>query len=130
MRAPTAQWLVAAVFEQDRYARSALRMLYETGFSLRQVGYIARHGELLEAAGALRAVDAPEHDLAGGLIGFGVPVPAARELSEQFDHGCSIITVLSPGQTPVVEHELYLAGAVDVSKWEVGALGRWRIDPD
>jgi hypothetical protein len=123
-----AQALVVAVFDEDRYARSAIRLLYETGFSRHQVGYVARHGELLEAVGTLRPVDVPEHDLVGGLVGFGVPVPAARELSAQFDDGCSIITVQIDAMNRVLEHELYLAGAMSVARWEVRVHDVWDRD--
>jgi hypothetical protein len=106
---------ISAVFDEDGRARLAVWLLGELGFGPRQVGYVARHGELLEATGTLSAVDVPEHDVVGGLITVGVPRWSARDLGGEFERGRSIVTVRLERTAPHVERAMLHAGAVSVT---------------
>jgi hypothetical protein len=118
MPATTTRPVLVAVFAEDRRARVVLHVLRDMGFMRHQLGYVARHGEVLEAAGSLTAVDVPEHDLTGGLICLGVPVAAARELAPHLERGHTIITV-QPSRVPqLAERELQRAGALLVRTWQ------------
>jgi hypothetical protein len=103
--------LLVGVFEEHCRAQAASRTLLALGFTPGQLGCIVRHGELLYATGTLTNVDAPEHDLTGGLIGLGLPVPQARAVALDFECGRTVVTV-QPGQwLEVAERALELAGA-------------------
>jgi hypothetical protein len=120
MTATSIRPVLVAIFEEDRRARAALHTLHEIGFTRYQLGYVARHGEALETAGTLAEVDAPEHDLAGGLICLGVPFHAALDIAGMLDHGHTIVAVQC-GQLWLAERELRLAGALIVRRWETSA---------
>lgn len=110
--------IVVAVFAEDRRARVALHSLHEVGLMRHQLGYVARHGEVLEATGSLEPVDVPEHDLAGGLICLGVPVAVARELALQLERGRTIVTVQLCQMPQSAERALERAGPLLIWKWE------------
>ena len=109
--------VLVGVFDEYQRAHEAVRALQGIGFGRHQLGYVSRRGEVLEAAGALAAVDAPEHDLAGGLIMQGVPVAEARSLWLELEGGRTIVMVQSPGGAEPAGHVLELAGAASVQTW-------------
>jgi hypothetical protein len=112
MDATTRARVVVGVFQVGKQARAALRDLRETGFSDHQVGLALRHGELMETAGMLEPVDAPEHDLLGGLIGMGVPVAPARVCVHELERGRAIVAVQPHERLPDAARVLHAAGAV------------------
>jgi hypothetical protein len=117
MSSPTERPVLVGVFEEHRRAENALRMLGEMGFLPHQLGFIVRRGELLQAEGALTAVDAPEHDLPGGLIALGVPLAQARGLALEFERGRAVVTVQPERLVKAAERVLELAGAQSVLAW-------------
>jgi DNA-binding CsgD family transcriptional regulator len=106
--------VLVAVFERDSRALVAVRLLREVGLAPHQIGHIFRHGEVLEAGGALVAVDVPEHDLTGGLIGMGVPVGHARELGLQLERGRAIVTAQPERGPHLARRVLERAGALSL----------------
>ena len=109
--------ILVGVFDERHRAREALQALHDIGFAPHQLGYAARYGELLEAGGTLDGVDAPEHDLAGGLIALGVPVATARELRLELERGRAVVTVQPQRLVHVAERVLALGGAASVLSW-------------
>jgi hypothetical protein len=117
MATTTGVALLVGVFEEGYSAREALATLREIGFVQHQLGYAIRCGELTQADGALDGVDAPEHDLTGGLIGLGVPVLEARALQLEFERGRAVVTVQPQRLVEAAALALGLAGAVSVLTW-------------
>jgi hypothetical protein len=113
----TQRAVLVGVFDERQRAQEALHTLHEIGFAPRQLGYAMRCGELLQATGALDGVDAPEHDLAGGLIALGVPVPEARALRMELERGRAVVTVQPQRLVQAAERVLTLAGALSVLTW-------------
>jgi DNA-binding CsgD family transcriptional regulator len=109
--------VVVGVFDNYQRAQEAVRTLHAVGFGRHQLGYAARRGEVLDAAGTLAAVDAPEHDLAGGLIMLGVPVAEARLLWVELERGRTIVVVRSPDGVQGAGYVLELAGAAALQTW-------------
>jgi hypothetical protein len=103
--------VLVGVFDEHRRAQAAQRSLLELGFTPRQLGCIVRHGELLDATGALAHVDPPEHDLTGGLIGLGLPVHQARAVALDFETGRTVVTVQVEQPAEVAQLALQSAGA-------------------
>jgi hypothetical protein len=106
--------VLVGVFDDDQRARKAVRTLQAIGFARHQLGYVVRHGEVLEAGGVLAEVDAPEHDLAGGLIILGVPFVQARLLWLELERGRAIVTVQSAGGIHAARCVLELADAASL----------------
>jgi hypothetical protein len=106
--------VVVGVFAAGHQAHDALRNLRATGFSAQQVGLALRYGELMETSGTLEAVDVPEHDLLGGLIGMGVPVAPARVCAREFERGRAIVAVQPQERMPDAARLLHQAGAMTV----------------
>jgi hypothetical protein len=117
MATTTSHPLLVGVFAEHRCAQRALQTLRDIGLPPAQLGYVFRHGELLEAYGALLAVGVPEHDLTGGLIGLGVPLAEARALGLEFERGRTVVTVQPEQLAWVAERVLELAGAQSVQAW-------------
>jgi hypothetical protein len=113
----TERALLVGVFDERRRAQDALRTLDELGFARHQLGYAMRCGELMQATGALDGVDAPEHDLAGGLIALGAPVAEARALRMELERGRAVVTVQPHRLVQAAERVLALAGATSVFTW-------------
>ena len=84
--------VLVGAFERTGDAVVVMRALRVSGISPRKMGLAQRAGEVLQTSGLLAAVDAPEHDLAGALIGLGVPVRSARHYSSALERGCAIVT--------------------------------------
>jgi hypothetical protein len=93
MATMTGRPVIVAVFEEYGRAQAARNALLVIGVSPRQLGWVVRHGELLQTNGTLVAVDVPEHDLAGGLIALGVPVVRARAVVGDFELGRTVLAV-------------------------------------
>ena len=89
------QSVLVGAFEHPRNAVDVLRSLRVSGIPPRKMGLARRTGEILEASGLLAEADAPEHDVAGALIGLGVPVGAAREFRDAVERGWAIVTAQS-----------------------------------
>jgi hypothetical protein len=106
--------VLVGVFENYQRAQEAVRTLQAIGFARDQLGYVVRRGEVLQAAGVLAAVDAPEHDLAGGLIILGVPVSQARLLWLELERGRAIVTVQSVVGIQAAGYVLGQAGAASL----------------
>jgi hypothetical protein len=106
--------VVVGVFEGRGQAHDALRSLEASGIASKQVGLALRHGELMETAGTLAAVDVPEHDLVGGLIGLGVPLAPARACAMEFERGRAIVAVRTRRRVPHAAWVLQAAGALTV----------------
>jgi hypothetical protein len=109
--------LLVGIFEEHRRAQDALRLLVEVGLGRHQLGFVVRRGEVLQADGALMGVAAPEHDLAGGLIGLGVPRAQARTVASEFERGHTVVTVQPEWHLQIAERALELAGAHSVLAW-------------
>jgi hypothetical protein len=105
------------VFDDANCGRTAAEELADIGLRPWQIGRAVRCGELTEATGALISIDAPEHDLTGGLIALGVPVAPARAYASEFEHTRTIVTVHgTPGlgqAAQLLEH----AGARSALMW-------------
>src|SRR3982074_2135422 len=117
MATRTGSAVLVGVFDECHRAQEALQTLREIGFAPHQLGYAARWGELLEAGGTLDGVDAPEHNLAGGLIALGVPVAEARELWLELERGRGVVTVQPQRLVQAAQRALALAGAISVLAW-------------
>jgi hypothetical protein len=81
--APEHDVFVGGVFDDTNRGRNAAAELQGIGLRPWQIGRAVRYGD--EATGALVSIDAPEHDLTGGLIALGVPVAPARAYASEFD---------------------------------------------
>jgi hypothetical protein len=88
----TRQQLVVGAFARPRDAVDVLRALRVSGIPVRKMGLAQRNGEILHTVGILAGVDAPEHDLAGALIGLGLPVREALHYRAALDRGWAIVT--------------------------------------
>lgn len=109
--------MLVGIFEEHCRAQAALRRLLDVGLARHQLGSVVRRGEVLHADGALMGVDVPEHDLAGGLIGLGVPRAQARLVAGEFERGHTVVTVHPELLLQVAERALELAGADSVLAW-------------
>jgi hypothetical protein len=102
--------LLVGAFERPRDALDVMRSLRVSGFSPRKIGLAQRTGEILQTQGLLAAADAPEHDLAGALIGLGVPVQLAREYGSALERGCAIVTA-QPHESQIREATVTFASS-------------------
>jgi hypothetical protein len=84
--------LLVGAFERPGDAVEVMRALRVSGISPRNIGMAQRTGEILQAVGLLADADVPEHDVAGALIGLGVPVQEARHYWSALERGCAIVT--------------------------------------
>jgi hypothetical protein len=109
--------LVVAVFQSDALARQAVDSLLESGVGSSEVGLAFRRGELTHAAGALAAIDVPEHDIAGGLVGLGVPFFEARDYSQEFERCRTIVTVEPRERLAETAFALRDRGALSIQMW-------------
>jgi hypothetical protein len=114
---PKRRVLVVAVFPSDVPARDALDHLLANGVDASEVGLAFRRGELTHAAGSLEAIDVPEHDLTGGLIGLGVPIGEARGYTSEFEHCRAIVTVEPRNRLAETAFALRDGGALSVHMW-------------
>jgi hypothetical protein len=91
----TGQSVLVGAFERPRNAIEAVRALRVSGIPVRKMGLAQRSGEILETSGLLADADVPEHNVAGTLIGLGVPVRAALQYQAALERGCAIVTAQS-----------------------------------